>query len=54
MAKGCMKHSSGGPVLGLCTSAAGGLGLIPGQGTRIPQAPQCGKIKKKKKVYAVV
>ena len=32
-------------MLGLCTSAAGGLGSIPGQGTRIPQAPQCGKKK---------
>ena len=28
--------------LGLCTSTAGGMGLIPGQGTKIPQAMQRG------------
>ena len=28
--------------LGLCTSTAGGERSIPGQGTKIPQAMQCG------------
>ena len=33
------------PRLGLCTSTARGLGLIPGQGTKIPQAVWCGQNK---------
>ena len=28
--------------LGICASTAGGPGLIPGQGTKILQAAQCG------------
>ena len=35
--------------LRLCTSTAGSLGLIPGQGTKIPHAMQCQKRGKKKK-----
>ena len=35
--------------LRLCTSTAGGAGLIPGQGTVIPSAVHCGQ--KKKKVH---
>ena len=31
------------PWLGLRASTAGGLGSIPGQGTKIPQAAWCGK-----------
>ena len=34
--------------LGLCASAAGGTGLIPGRGTKIPHAVQHGQKKKKK------
>ena len=34
--------------LRLCTSSAGGAGLIPGQGTKIPHAVGCSKKKKKK------
>jgi len=30
-------------------SSAGGVGSIPGQGTKIPHASQCGQKKKKKK-----
>ena len=30
--------------LRLCASHAGGMGLIPGQGTKIMHAVQCGKI----------
>ena len=37
--------------LGLCTSTAGAMGLIPGQGTEIPLATQCGKIEKRKDLY---
>ena len=33
--------------LRLSTSYAGGVGSIPGQGTKIPYAAQCGKKKKK-------
>ena len=33
--------------LGLCASTEGGTGSIPGQGTMIPQAAQCGQEKKK-------
>ena len=43
--------------LGLCGFTAVGLGLIPGQGTKIPQAMQCtqGKrIKKKKKKLLLI
>ena len=32
--------------LGLCASATGGLGSIPGQGSKIPHATQWGKKKK--------
>ena len=35
--------------LGLCTSAAGGTGSIPGRGTKILQAAWHGQKKKKKK-----
>ena len=35
--------------LGLCTFSAVVLGLIPGQGTKIPQAEWCSQKKKKKK-----
>ena len=35
--------------LRLRTSKAGAMGLIPGQGTEIPLATQCGKIEKKKR-----
>ena len=35
--------------LGLLASTAGGLGLIPGRGTKIPQAARCGQKKKKQK-----
>ena len=35
--------------LRLCASNAGGMGLIPGQGTKILHASRCGKEKKKKK-----
>ena len=35
--------------LRLCTSTAGDAGLIPGQGTKIPQAVRDGTAKKKKK-----
>ena len=35
--------------LGLCTSTAEGMGSIPGQGTEIPHAVQCGQEKKIKK-----
>ena len=35
--------------LGLCASTAGGMGLIPGQGTEILQATQHGQKQKKKK-----
>ena len=36
--------------LGLCASAAGGMGLVPGQGTKIPHAVQPKKKKQKKHV----
>ena len=39
----------GGLVVQLCTSTAGGAGLIPGQGTKIPHAMRCGQKFKKKK-----
>ena len=32
--------------LRLCTSTAGGMGLIPGQGTKIPHAAPCGQKKR--------
>ena len=35
--------------LGLCAFIAEGLGSIPGWGTKIPQAVQCGKKKEKNK-----
>ena len=35
--------------LGLCAPTAGGMGSIPGWGTKIPHAAWCGKKKKKKK-----
>ena len=37
--------------LGLGAFTAVGLGSIPGPGTKIPQAAQCGWKKKKKKRY---
>ena len=33
--------------LRLCASNAGGMGLIPGQGTEIPHTSRCGKEKEK-------
>ena len=41
--------------LGLCASAAGGMGSIPGEGTKIPQAMQHGQKtpKTKKLMFAV-
>ena len=41
--------SLGGPVVKNPPSNAGGEGLIPDQGTKIPDAPQVKKKKKKKK-----
>ena len=35
--------------LGPCASTAGGMGSIPGQGTKIPQAAWCGQRKKKRR-----
>ena len=36
--------------LRFCASNAGGMGLIPGQGTEVPHAAECGqKLKKKRK-----
>ena len=43
----------GGPMVKTCASTAGGMGLIPGQGTKTLHAAQCGqreKSGKKKKV----
>ena len=40
--------------LGLRTSIAGGMGLIPGRGTKILQALKCGQKKKKKITLASV
>ena len=39
----------GGPVVETCTSTAGGMGLIPGQGTKILHG-MWGNQKKKKKI----
>ena len=36
--------------LGHCTSTAGGVGSIPGQGTEIPHAARGGQKKKKKRI----
>ena len=36
------------PLLGLCASTVGGMGSIPGRGTRIPHASRCGQNKNKK------
>ena len=41
--KKAMKEFSGSPMLGLSTLVAKGPGLIPGQGTRIPQATRHGQ-----------
>lgn len=38
--------------LGLHASTAGGMGLIPGHGTRIPHAEQCGKKKEPHKTWS--
>ena len=40
---------SGGPVVKTLPSNAGGTASIPGRGTKIPHAAQCGQKKKKKK-----
>ena len=41
---------SGSPVVKTQPSNAGGMGLIPGQGTEVPHAAECGqKLKKKRK-----
>ena len=40
--------------LRLCASAVGGMGLIPGQRTKIEHVIWCGQIKKKKKRKKVV
>ena len=37
--------------LRLCISTAGGVGLIPGRGAKIPHAMQCGQKKRKKKMF---
>ena len=39
--------------LRFCTSTSGGVGSIPGQGTKIPHTEWCGQ-KKKKKIISVV
>ena len=38
--------------LKLCTSTAGGMGSIPGQGTKIPHTVRCGQKKKKRNFRA--
>ena len=43
-----------GPVVKLCTSNAGEKSLIPGGGTRMPHAAQCGQKKKKKREYLLI
>ena len=47
MVDGILWQSSG---LGLCTLSAEGPSLIPGQGTKIPQAGWLGQKQKKKKM----
>ena len=52
--KQCLQSSKKGTSLvaqwlRLCASNARGVGLIPGQGTKIPHAIQCGQKKKKNK-----
>ena len=49
--KGLFGNSPDVQWLGLCTSTAGGMGSIPGQGTKIPHATLCSQRKKKKKIY---
>ena len=44
-----MGNSLAGQWLRLHTSTAGGTGLIPGQGTKVPHGVQCSPKKKKKK-----
>ena len=39
--------------LGLCTSTGVGTGSIPGWGTNVLQATQCGKKKKKKVMFTL-
>ena len=56
--KQCLQSSKKGTSLvvqwlRLCVSNARGVGLIPGQGTKIPHAIQCGQKKKKKKYKAL-
>ena len=49
--QGNKKHPgdfSGGPIV-ICTSNAGGMCSIPGQGTKIPRAAWCGERKKERK-----
>ena len=43
------REFSGGPVVGAWCFLCWGLGLIPGQGTKIPQVVQCGQSKKERK-----
>ena len=43
-----MKEFSGSPVVRLHASMAGGTGVIPGRGTRIPQVVRCRQKKKKR------
>ena len=38
-----------GPMVKTLPSNAGGMGLIPGQGTEVPHATECGQKLKKKK-----
>ena len=46
----CSQGLPGGPVVRIHASAAGGIGSIPGQGTKIPQIVWPGQKKKKKKL----
>ena len=43
---GCWREFPGGPVVRTPRSHCRGLGSIPGQGTKIPQAAWCGQINK--------
>ena len=47
----CIQGNSGSPGLGFRGLAAKGLGLIPGQETKIPQAKQHGRGQGGKKLY---
>ena len=50
--RGCGGGLSVSPVVKTQPSNAGGMGWIPGQGTEVPRAAECGqKLRKKKKVW---